>query len=56
MAIIPRKKAITLLQMDGHFTGEEFSRAIDLAFQGCQKIYAVQRQALKDKYEVRREE
>jgi len=56
VAIIPRKKAITLLQMDGHFTGEEFSRAIDMAFQGCQKIYEVQRQALKDKYEVRREE
>jgi exosome complex component RRP41 len=53
VAIIPRKKAITLLQMDGHFTKEEFKQALDLAFRGCEKIYEVQRQALKEKYAIK---
>jgi exosome complex component RRP41 len=56
VAVIPRKKTITLLQMDGDFTEEEFKRALDLAFRGCEQIYAVQRQALKERYTVRREE
>ncbi|MEW6592148.1 MAG: exosome complex exonuclease Rrp41 [Candidatus Hadarchaeota archaeon] len=55
VAIMPRKNAITLLQMDGHFTGEEFNQALDLAFQGCGKIYDAQREALKKKYEVKEE-
>lgn len=53
IAIVPRKKVITLLQMDGHFTKEEFKQAVDLAFQGCEKIYEVQRQALKEKYAIK---
>lgn len=53
VAIIPRKKLITLLQMDGHFTEEEFKQALDLAFKGCQQIYEAQRQALREKYAVK---
>ncbi|MEM2890660.1 MAG: exosome complex exonuclease Rrp41 [Candidatus Hadarchaeum sp.] len=53
VAIIPRKKVITLLQMDGHFTKEEFKQALELAFKGCEKIYEVQRQALKEKYAIK---
>lgn len=53
VAIIPRKKVVTLLQMDGHFTKEEFKQALDLAFKGCEKIYEVQRQALKEKYAIK---
>ncbi|MFH1821403.1 MAG: exosome complex exonuclease Rrp41 [Methanobacteriota archaeon] len=53
IAIVPRRKVITLLQMDGHFTKEEFKQAVDLAFQGCEKIYEVQRQALKEKYAIK---
>jgi len=53
IAIVPRRKVITLLQMDGHFTREEFKQAVDLAFQGCEKIYEVQRQALKEKYAIK---
>ncbi|MGQ9788144.1 MAG: exosome complex exonuclease Rrp41 [Candidatus Hadarchaeaceae archaeon] len=53
VAIIPRKKVVTLLQMDGHFTKEEFKQALDLAFKGCEKIYGVQRQALKEKYAIK---
>ncbi|MEM3420641.1 MAG: exosome complex exonuclease Rrp41 [Candidatus Hadarchaeum sp.] len=56
VAIIPRKRVITLLQMDGHFTKEEFKQALDLAFKGCEKIYEVQRQALKEKYAIKESE
>jgi exosome complex component RRP41 len=56
IAITPRKKAVTLLQMDGDYTEDEFKRALDMAFQGCEQVYAAQRQALKDRYKTGREE
>ncbi len=56
VAIVPRKKMITLLQMDGHFTGEEFKQALDLAFKACERIYDAQRQALRQKYAIKQEE
>lgn len=56
MAIIPRKRAVTLLQMDGDFSEAEFKQALDLAFRGCEQIYEAQRQALKERYTMRREE
>ena len=55
VALMPRKKMITLLQMDGHFTEEEFKQALDIAFKGCEQIYEVQRQALRKKYAVKEE-
>ncbi len=54
IAMVPRKKLITLLQMDGHLTGEEFKQALDLAFKGCEQIYDAQRQALREKYAIKR--
>ncbi len=56
VAMVPRKKLITLLQMDGHFTGEEFKQALGLAFKGCEQIYRTQRQALRDKYAIKQGE
>lgn len=56
IAMVPRKKLITLLQMDGHFTKEEFEQALDLAFKGCEHIYEMQRQALREKYAIKQEE
>ncbi|MFQ6129863.1 MAG: exosome complex exonuclease Rrp41 [Candidatus Hadarchaeaceae archaeon] len=55
IAMVPRKKLITLLQMDGHFTKEEFGQALDLAFKGCEQIYEIQRQALREKYAIKQE-
>lgn len=51
VAIIPRKKEITLLQMDGKFTREEFEKAFKLAIKGCMHVYEKQKQALKERYE-----
>jgi len=54
--MVPRKKLVTLLQMDGHFTKEEFGQALNLAFKGCEHIYGVQRQALREKYAIKQGE
>jgi exosome complex component RRP41 len=50
VAMIPRTGEITLLQMDGIFTHEEFEKALKLAVEGCKQVYAMQKEALKKKY------
>ncbi|NWG10684.1 exosome complex exonuclease Rrp41 [Candidatus Bathyarchaeota archaeon] len=50
VALMPNQNAITLLQMDGTLTSEEFENAVNLALEGCRKIYAMQKEALKTKY------
>jgi exosome complex component RRP41 len=50
VAIMPRSGDITLLQMDGYLTPEEFENALDLAIEGCQKINEVQKEAIKNRY------
>jgi len=50
VALMPNLNAITLLQMDGILSLEEFEQAVNLALEGCKKIYALQKEALKAKY------
>lgn len=50
IAIMPRTGEITLLQLDGTLTQEQFKQAIKLAREGCGKIYEVQKAALRAKY------
>ncbi len=50
VAIIPRLRQITLLQMDGKLTEEEVEKAIRLAMKGCEDVYKLQIDALKRKY------
>jgi exosome complex component RRP41 len=52
VALMPNMNAITLLQMDGILTIEEFESAVNLALEGCKKIYAMQKEVLKEKYVV----
>jgi len=52
VAYMPKLGQITLLQMDGLMTREEFDRALNLAIKGCEQIYEVQREALKKRYEA----
>lgn len=49
-ALMPNLNAITLLQMDGILTSEEFEKALNLTLEGCRKIYTMQKEALKAKY------
>lgn len=50
VAYMPTLDAITLLQMDGNLSVEEFEQAINLALTGCKQIYKMQKEALKAKY------
>lgn len=50
VALMPNLNAVTLLQMDGILTREEFETAVNMALEGCRKIYAMQKEALKTKY------
>ncbi|MBI5872461.1 exosome complex exonuclease Rrp41 [archaeon] len=50
IAIMPRTGNLTLLQLDGKIRKEELFEAIRLARKGCEKIYGLQKQALKAKY------
>lgn len=50
LAIMPNKEAVTLLQMDGILTYEEFEQVVNLAVNGCKQIYKLQKEALKAKY------
>jgi exosome complex component RRP41 len=50
LALMPNLNAVTLLQMDGILTVEEFEQAVNLAIEGCKKISAIQKETLKAKY------
>ncbi|KXB00287.1 exonuclease [candidate division MSBL1 archaeon SCGC-AAA261F17] len=50
IAYMPQKEQITLLQMDGNFSPDEFDEALELAIEGCKQVYEKQREALSKKY------
>ena len=56
VAYMPKLEKVTLLQMDGIVTTEEFEKCVDLAIEGCKQIYEIQREALKKKYGLAEEE
>jgi len=56
VAYMPKLEKVTLLQMDGIVTTEEFEKCVDLAIDGCKQIYEIQREALKKKYGLAEEE
>ncbi len=55
VAYMPNLNAVTLLQMDGILSPDEFEKAVNMAVEGCKKIYEVQKEALKTKYMVVKE-
>src|ERR671923_2549097 len=50
IAYMPHLDEITLLQLDGILTKDQFNECIDTAIEGCKKVYEVQKQALMQKY------
>jgi len=50
LAWMPNLNAVTLLQMDGMLTMEEFEHVVNLALEGCKQIYQLQKETLKAKY------
>ncbi len=50
VAFMPNLNAITLLQMDGNLSVDEFETAVNMALEGCKQLYVLQKEALKSKY------
>jgi exosome complex component RRP41 len=50
LALMPTFNAVTLLQMNGMFTTDEFEQALNLAVKGCEQVYTLQKEALKARY------
>jgi exosome complex component RRP41 len=56
VAFMPKSNVISLLQMDGSLTEEEFRQALEMSTNACRKIHEMQREALRQKYHIIREE
>ncbi len=52
VAILPRTGEVLLMQMDGHMTIDEFNRAVEYGVGACEKIYALQKDALRRRYAI----
>ncbi len=50
IAMLPRTKEVTLLQMDGEISKEQMAEALELAKKSVDEIYEFQKKALKEKY------
>jgi exosome complex component RRP41 len=47
---MPSLDKITLLQLDGVLTPEEYKKCVDVGVKGCKIVYELQKKALNDKY------
>jgi exosome complex component RRP41 len=56
VALMPKSNVVTLLQMDGSLTEEEFVQAMEISTGACRKIYEMQREALRQKYHIVKEQ
>jgi exosome complex component RRP41 len=50
VAYMPHLDQMTLLQLDGILTAEQFNECLDMAIKGCKMVYQIQKQALMHKY------
>jgi len=50
LAMMPNLNEVTLLQLDGLFTQDEFKQALEMGQMGARKVYALQRDALLRRY------
>ncbi len=47
---MPNLDRITLIQLDGVLTPDEYKKCIETAVEGCKKVYEVQKKALADRF------
>ena len=55
VALMPKTNMVSLLQMDGSLTEDEFNQALEMSTDACRRIYEMQREALRQKYHVARD-
>jgi exosome complex component RRP41 len=53
---MPKSGMVSLLQMDGSLTEDEFKQALDMSTDACRRIYEMQREALRQKYHIVKDE
>jgi exosome complex component RRP41 len=56
MAVVRGTGEIVLLQMDGHLTFDEFQKAMELSLGAAEKLFELQRDALRRRYSISLEE
>jgi len=47
---MPNMEKITLIQLDGVLTPEEYKKCVETGIAGCKLVYEIQKKALTDKY------
>ena len=47
---MPNMGQITLLQLDGVLTPDEFKKCIEIGIDGCKQVYEIQKNSLREKY------
>ncbi len=47
---MPNLGKVTLLQLDGVLTPDEYNKCVSTAIEGCKLVYEIQKKALKEKY------
>jgi exosome complex component RRP41 len=47
---MPNLEKITLLQLDGVLTPEEYKECLEIGIDGCKQVYEIQKKALQEKY------
>jgi len=47
---MPNLDKVTLIQLDGVLTPEEYKKCVHTAIEGCKQVYEIQKKALADKY------
>ena len=50
MGYMPNMEKITLLQLDGIMTPEEYKKCVEVGIKGCKIVYDLQKKALHSKY------
>ncbi len=47
---MPNLDKVTLIQLDGVLTPEEYKKCVETAIDGCKQVYEIQKKALTDKF------
>jgi exosome complex component RRP41 len=50
VAYMPNLGKITLIQLDGVLTPQEYEKCVNTAISGCKLVYEFQKKALRDKF------
>jgi exosome complex component RRP41 len=50
VAYMPNLGKVTLIQLDGVLTPQEYEKCVNTAIEGCKLVYEVQKKALQEKF------